>query len=80
MRTTIDLPDPLLQKAKRLAAERKTTVRALIIEALQSSLNQRRGKFALRDASFGDAGEGERVSIAAINEAIDLSREMAFRG
>jgi hypothetical protein len=80
MRTTIDLPDVILQKAKRLAAERKTSVRALIIEALQASFNQRRVKFTLRDASFGDGGAGEQVSMAAINEAIDASREMAFRG
>jgi hypothetical protein len=35
MKTTIDLPDDLLVKAKILAAERRTTLRELVMEGLK---------------------------------------------
>ena len=38
MRTTIDLPDDLLKKAKIAATERGTTVRKLVIQGLQQTL------------------------------------------
>jgi len=42
MRTTIDLPAPVLARAKRLAAERATTLSAVIAEALSLHLQARR--------------------------------------
>ena len=38
MRTTVNLPDPLLQSAKRQAAERKITLSGLIEDALRAHL------------------------------------------
>lgn len=38
MRTTIDLPDDLLAKAKKLAAESKRSLRAVIEDALREAL------------------------------------------
>lgn len=35
MKTTIDLPEELLVKAKMLAAERRTTLRELVVEGLK---------------------------------------------
>jgi hypothetical protein len=35
MRTTIDIPDETYRKVKILAAERGTTVRALVLESLE---------------------------------------------
>jgi hypothetical protein len=35
MKTTIELPDPLLRRAKILAARRGTTLRNLVVEGLQ---------------------------------------------
>jgi hypothetical protein len=35
MRTTVDLPEPLLQTAKSLAAEQKTTLSAVVEHALR---------------------------------------------
>jgi len=35
MKTTIDLPDDLLIKAKVIAAERRTTLRELVLEGLK---------------------------------------------
>jgi len=42
MRTTINLPDDLLARLKRLAAESGTTVTALIQDALREALARRR--------------------------------------
>jgi len=42
MRTTIDLPAPVLARAKRLAAERETTLSALVTEALNLHLQGKR--------------------------------------
>jgi hypothetical protein len=38
MKTTVDIADPLLTRAKRLAARRGTTLKALIEDALRKEL------------------------------------------
>jgi hypothetical protein len=38
MKTTIEISDPLLQRAKRLAAKRGTTLKAVIEDALRREL------------------------------------------
>jgi hypothetical protein len=38
MKTTIDLPDDLLIAAKKLAAERRTTIRSLVERGLRKEL------------------------------------------
>ena len=40
MRTTIDLPDPLLERVKISAAKQQTTMRGLVIKGLETILNQ----------------------------------------
>lgn len=42
MRTTIDLPAAVLARAKRLAAERETTLSAVVTEALSLHLQGKR--------------------------------------
>jgi len=42
MRTTIDIPDDLLARAKRIAAESKRPLRAVIEDALREALARRR--------------------------------------
>ena len=39
MRTTIDIPDPLFRRTKAAAALRGTTMKTLIVEALEGHLN-----------------------------------------
>jgi len=41
MRTTVDLPEPLIQNAKRRASERGVTLSALVEDALRSHLAAR---------------------------------------
>lgn len=76
MKTTIDIPAPLLEEARRAADRDGTTLKALVETGLRRMLAERRGKtapFRLRDASF--RGEGLQPGVAtgsweAIRDAI----------
>jgi predicted transcriptional regulator len=46
MKTTVDLPDDLLIAAKKLAAERRTTLRSLIERGLRRELVARESRAA----------------------------------
>ena len=64
MKTTIELPDDLLERAKSMAATEQTTLKALVEEGLRWVLSRRRGKaerFVLRDAAVG--GDGVREGL-----------------
>ncbi len=58
MKTTVDIPQSLLDEAKKLAANHRTTVKALVEEGLRRVIDehQRSGGFHLRKATF--KGEG----------------------
>jgi Arc/MetJ family transcription regulator len=79
MRTTIDMPDQLLARVKRFTAERNTTFRALVIDALEKVLEPPLREFRLRDASVGlKPQKGKGLDSDAINQAIDAQRESSF--
>ncbi len=80
MRTTIDLPDSLMERAKRCSIERKLTFRALVIFALEQALETSVESFELRDASAGHANgaDGNTISNTKINQAIDAQRATSF--
>lgn len=40
MKTTIDLPDDILERTKIAAARRKTTIKMLVIEGLEAILGE----------------------------------------
>lgn len=65
MKTTVEIVDPLLTEAKRLAAQEGTTVRALIEEGLRRVIEERcaRPSVGLRKVSFG--GNGLRPDVRA---------------
>ena len=70
------MPDKLMSKVKKVAAERNTTFRALVIDALENSLNEEKAPFVLREASAGYNVHGKGgVSSDVINNAIDENRE-----
>ncbi len=81
MRTTIDLPDDLLVKAKRVAAASKRPLRALIEDALREALGRRRA--AARSApvtltTFGGSGLQSGVDLddsAALLDVINAPRD-----
>lgn len=57
MKTTIDIPTPLLERAREFAREQDRTVKSLVEEALQKLLDDhaKRPKRVLRDASVPGA-------------------------
>jgi hypothetical protein len=64
MKTTIEISESLLRKAKTLAKERGITLRAFIEESLQRSLSNpgAASGFHLRDCSVG--GDGPKRAFA----------------
>jgi hypothetical protein len=63
MKTTVEIPDALLDEARRVAAREGTTIRALLEEGLRRALAQRKtGGFRLRRATF--KGQGLQPGVA----------------
>ena len=58
MKTTIELPDALLARARKLAAREQTTIRALVEESLRRTLAEREHgpRFVLKPVTFGGTG------------------------
>jgi predicted DNA-binding ribbon-helix-helix protein len=78
MKTTIDIPDPVLDEVRKLAEREGTTVRALVERGLRRVLSddRRRSAFTLRKASF--KGRGLRPELE--NASWDRLRELAYEG
>lgn len=78
MKTTVEISDPLLTRAKRQAAREGTTVRALIEQGLRKVLDERAEPqpFKLRDASF--KGRGLQQGVRGLSW--ERIREMAYEG
>ena len=78
MKTTVDIPDSLLNEARRTAAKRRTTLRSLVEEGLRRVLGDRPGPqcFRLRKVTF--AGEGLRDDVAGAGW--DEVRRRAYEG
>lgn len=74
------MPDSLMQRVKAVSVSRKTSFRALVIEALEKSLAQSESSFELPDASAGKAKKKPQVTASQVNAEIDQLREGAFRG
>ncbi|MGA2501442.1 MAG: type II toxin-antitoxin system VapB family antitoxin [Tepidisphaeraceae bacterium] len=60
MKTTIDIADPLLREARRLAEQDGTSVKAVVETSLRCFIEERkrqaRGPFKLKDKSFSGRG------------------------
>ena len=78
MRTTVDIPDALLERARPLLAARQMTLKSLVVDALERLIGTEAPSFKLRDASVGYAsGEGKKVSNDEINRTLDEINEPA---
>lgn len=77
MKTTIDVSDALLQAAKRTAAERGTTLRALVEEGLRTVLSSELSAraFTLRDASVDGRGLRPDVREGGWDRVLELTYE-----
>jgi hypothetical protein len=78
MKTTVEIPDSLLEEAKRLAAREGTTVRALVEEGLRRTLAERKRatRFRLRKATF----KGTGMQPASAGASWDQIRDAAYEG
>lgn len=78
MKTTLDISDPLLREARKLAARERTTLRALVEQGLRHVVTEKkRGPaFRLRKASF--PGRGLRPELA--DAGWDRLRDLAYEG
>jgi len=78
MKTTVEIPDALLDEARRIAERQDTTLRTLIIEGLRKSLAERKRatSFRLRKASF----RGKGLQAEAAGAPWGRIRDMAYEG
>ena len=76
MKTTVEIPDTLLDEARKVAARQDTTLRVLIIEGLRRIIGERKraGAFRLRKATF--RGTGLQPDVAGASW--DRIREKAY--
>lgn len=75
MRTTIDIPDSLMERAKKYKGS--MTFRSLVISSLERTLEEDAEPFVLRDSSVGGSDD-EIVSSREINQHIDSQRDQRF--
>jgi hypothetical protein len=77
MKTTLEISDPLLREARKLAARERTTLRALVEQGLRRVVTerQRRPAFRLRKASFKGRGLRPEFQDAAWERVRDLAYE-----
>lgn len=77
MKTTIEISEALLQKAKRLAMRESTTLRELVETGLRRVLEERLRKpsFALRDARVSGNGFQKAFQDASWDEIRDAAYE-----
>ena len=78
MKTTVEIPDSLLEQARRLASKERTTVRALVEEGLRRVVadHKRARPFKLRKVSFKGNGLQPQMAGAAWQQI----RDAAYQG
>jgi hypothetical protein len=78
MKTTIEMPQTLLDEARKLASQEGTTLRALVEEGIRRTIAERRhaGAFRLRKATF--KGTGLQAGVAGA--PWERIRDMAYEG
>ncbi len=76
MKTTVEISDALLEAAKRLAAERGTTLRAIVEEGLRTMVERAEAEcFTLRDASVDGEGLHEEVREGGWTRIVERAYE-----
>ena len=76
MKTTVYIPDSLLEEARKIAKQEGTTIKALIEEGLRRTIDDRKRKptFRLRKATF----KGKGVQPDAAGASWEKIREMSY--
>jgi hypothetical protein len=77
MKTTVEIPNDLLEQTKRLALRENTTVRALVEEGLRRIVAERKQTrgFRLRKASFRGKGLQPQMAGAGWQQIRDTIYE-----
>lgn len=75
MKTTFDIPEPLLRDVQKLAREHKTTTKSLVEQALRKLLDDHATAepFVLRDASVDGDGLSPEFAAATWDEIRDAA-------
>ena len=75
MKTTVQIPDSLLEEARKVATRERTTLKALIEEGLRRVVSQRkrRNGFRLRKATFKGNGLQPHLAGASWEQIRELS-------
>ena len=78
MKTTVEIPDSLLEEGRKVAARHRITLRVLIIEGLRRSIAERRRAtaFRLRKATFNRTG----LQPGGAGSPWERIRELAYEG
>lgn len=77
MKTTIEISDPLLEKARKLASREGTTLRALVERGLRHVVTEKKAKpFELRDGSF----KGNGLHPDRAGASWEKIRDLAYDG
>ena len=78
MKTTLDIADPLLREARKIAAQERTTLRALVEQGLRRVVAEKKGArpFKLRNTAF--KGRGLRPELR--DASWETLREMTYEG
>ena len=78
MKTTVHIPDSLLEDARKIAREEHTTIKALIEEGLRRTIDDRKKKhaFRLKKATF----KGNGLHPDAAGAPWEKIREMSYGG
>lgn len=77
MKTTIQIPDSLLEEARKLAAREDSTLKVLVEEGLRRLIAERKkaNSFTLRKASF----KGNGLHPDLTGATWDRIRELSYR-
>jgi Bacterial antitoxin of type II TA system, VapB len=76
MKTTLEISDPLLREARKIAAREQTTLRAVVEQGLRRIIaeKERKSGFRLRDASF----DGRGLNPEFANTGWDRLRDLIY--
>lgn len=78
MKTTIDIPTPLLERAKTVAAEEGTTLKRLVEEGLRLAVERHSQSAGFKLRSAGYRGEGVQPGVEL--ERWDQLRGLIYQG
>lgn len=76
MKTTFDIPEPLLRDVKNLARARRTTTKSLVEQALRQLLDEQTSSHAFRLIDVSVAGDGLRAEFEG--SGWDAVRDAAY--